>query len=234
MWRPCYNSARMALATAGFAHYVAGTRYPRQAIDIQTIIRPSHVSTEPAQARRIASRYVKALFDLALEQKKQDAVADDLKRLAATVAESDTLQRVMNNPTIDSVSKGSAFKSLANKAGVDTLTASFIDTLARQQRIAVLPQIAEQFAEALAEHKGEITAEIITAKKLPDSQIKQLEAALGKTTGKKVHVRLKQDASLIGGVIIKLGSVMLDHSVAGKLERMNVALKNQPMNASNA
>lgn len=177
-----------------------------------------------AETGLIAARYASALFELATEQKQQDQVKADLTQFRAVLAEGDRLTRLLTNPlmTRAEAEKAIAIVMEAMKAG--ELTRKFFVLLARERRLAVAPQAAEKFLALLAESRGELDVKVTSAEKLSGAQVKELEGSLSASTGKKVSVQASENPALLGGLQIRIGSKMLDHSVAGKLARMRLAL----------
>ncbi len=190
------------------------------------------MSLTRSESRQIAARYVEAFFELALEQKNAEKVDADLTALREVVAESSELQKLIHNPMASRAEKAAGFAGVLVKMNAHEQTIKFVEFLAHKQRLIVLVDVAELFHERVVAHNDELTAEVISAKALADKQVKDIKAALKKAVGKDVNIVTKEDASLIGGVIIKLGSRMLDHSVAGKLNRMSAHLKAQSLATS--
>ena len=187
------------------------------------------MSLTHAEARQIAARYVEAFFDLALKAKKEAKVADNLAALKAVMAESEELRKAVKNPMISVGEKKAVFAEILGRIGAEKTTGEFVDFLAEKQRLEVLSALADLFAAKLAAHKGELTAEITSAKKLKAAQKKEIEKVLKEAAGQPVSITTKEDPSIMGGVVIRMGSTLLDHSVAGKLNRLAVALKQPTM-----
>lgn len=173
---------------------------------------------------QISSRYAAALFALAQEQKKLDAVAGDLTSLAALVKDSNAFAALCYSPVIPRRVKIKAVEALIKKMKWNATTAQFLKVLAENQRLAALPAIAEAFSLKLREHKGEMVAEVLTAAKLDASTEKSLTAHLSKYTGKTVTLDVKQKPEILGGLTIRLGGVMIDTSISGKLNRLKEKL----------
>ncbi|MDW3204735.1 MAG: F0F1 ATP synthase subunit delta [Alphaproteobacteria bacterium] len=173
----------------------------------------------------IADRYAKALFDLADDGKQLDAVADDLRTLGALLDESEDLQRLVRSPVISRADQGKAMAAVLDKTGAGDLTRKFVGHVAANRRLSALKAISKAFLAELAARRGEVTAEVSSAKALSDAQIAAVEEALKKAVGGKVAVSHKVDPSLIGGLIVKVGSRMIDTSVATKLQRLKLAMK---------
>jgi F-type H+-transporting ATPase subunit delta len=173
----------------------------------------------------IAGRYAKALFDLADEAKQLDQVATDLRAIHAAIDESEDLRRLTRSPVISRADQGKAMGAVAERLGVSELTGKFLAHAAANRRLFALPNIIKAFLTELATRRGEIAAEVTSAKPLSEAQTAALEDALKKAVGGKVAVTTKTDQSLIGGLIVKVGSRMVDSSVATQLQRLKLAMK---------
>ncbi|MGO1119835.1 F0F1 ATP synthase subunit delta [Rhodovibrionaceae bacterium A322] len=173
----------------------------------------------------LARRYAAALFDLADSKDLLDVIAEDLRGLKALIAESDELQRLINSPLYDSEQQSKAVAAVLAKAGVNDLTQRFVGVVANNRRLFALPEIINGYLNELAQRRGEVTAEVTSAHALDDAQQKALTEALNKAIGGKVNVNLTVDADLLGGLIVKVGSRMIDSSVRSKLQRLQFAMK---------
>jgi F-type H+-transporting ATPase subunit delta len=178
-----------------------------------------------AGAKRIAERYVKALFDLTESASSTEKVEADLAALAASLAENEEFRQFLSNPLLTRDAQGKAMAALLKKMKANTLTQQFVATLAAQKRLIILPEIAALFSQWAAASRGEISAELISASALKPKEIEQVAASLSKTYGKKVNLDVREDTTLLGGVIVKVGSQQLDASLAGKINRLKIALK---------
>lgn len=173
----------------------------------------------------IADRYAHALFDLADENKQLDAVADDLRALSQLIAESDELTRLVRSPVLSRDEQGKAMAALLDKMGACDLTKKFTALVAAKRRLFALRAIARAYLEELAGRRGEVVADVAVAQELSAEQKEALEAALKKAVGGKVSMDLTVDPSLLGGLVVKVGSHMVDSSLSGKLQRMKFAMK---------
>lgn len=173
----------------------------------------------------VAGRYAIALFELAEEQNKLDEVAADVATIRALLAESADLRRLVASPVIGRDDQGQAIVAVLEKAGVSELTRNFVGVVARNRRLFVLDSMCVGFRELLASRRGEITAEIMTAAPLTDAQRDSLEQELRAALGSKVTLDPRVDASLLGGMIVKVGSRMVDSSLRTKLQRLELSLK---------
>jgi F-type H+-transporting ATPase subunit delta len=173
----------------------------------------------------IAERYAAALFELAEQEKALEAVETDLKALKGMIAESRDLQTVLRSPIIGRAEQGAAVTALASKAKWHKLSKNFLGLLARNRRLFALPGIIDAFLARLAAKRGEVTAKITSATALSAAQKKSLTTALKKAMGQDVLLDLEVDPSLLGGMVAKVGSRMIDASLKTKLQQLTLALK---------
>lgn len=173
----------------------------------------------------IASRYAAALFDLADEQGSLDTVAGDLARLTAAVDESTDLQRVLRSPVLDRNDQGKAIAAILERMEVSDLTRKFVGLIAKNRRLFALTDMIEGFLAELARRRGEISAEVTAARPLSDAQVNALQETLQKSLGGKVTVAPQVDPGLIGGLIVRVGSQMIDTSLRTQLNKMQLAMK---------
>ena len=173
----------------------------------------------------LAGRYASALLDLADEQKALDQVADDLKALRSLIAESEDLRRLLDSPVFSREEQRKAMTALMEKVGTGELTRRFVLVVADNHRLFALPAMIEAYLSELAQRRGEITAEVTAARNLSDAQQAALLEALRTSVGSKVQLDLKVDPALIGGLVVKVGSRMIDSSLRSKLQRLQLAMK---------
>lgn len=173
----------------------------------------------------IASRYATALFELAEDSKQLDAVAGDLRVISKLVDDSEDLRRVVRSPVLSRAEQGAAMSAILEKTGASDLTKKFIGHVSAGRRLFALQAMIRAFLEELASRRGEVTADVTSARDLTEAQVKAVEDALKKAVGGDVAVNLKTDPSLIGGLIVKVGSRMIDSSVSTKLQRLKLAMK---------
>jgi len=183
------------------------------------------MSLSHSELKRIATRYVDALFALAREQSALDPVARDLGAFHQAIAVSPELQKLLRNPMVDKASMQRVFAGLSQKIGIAKLTEQFLHTVIDNKRAEILACASELYQERLSAHRGIIHAEVTTAKPITAAQKDKLHGALKSASGKEVEIATKVDPKLIGGMVLRVGSRMLDRSVAGKLQRLKVALK---------
>ena len=178
-----------------------------------------------ATATGLAQRYATALFDLAKDDNKLDRVGDDLSGIVGLMAESKDLKRLIESPVISREEQGRAINAIAAKAGMDDLSQRFLGILANHRRLFALPWIAKAFSDMLAAHKGQIAAEVVSAVKLSPSELETLKTSIAGFVGQAVTVETRVDPALLGGVVVRVGSRMLDASLRTKLQQLEQALK---------
>ncbi len=181
--------------------------------------------SETPRATGLAGRYATALFELALSGKQLDAVADDLRSLRAMMAASADLRRAIKSPVISRQDHVKAVTALAQQAEMDDLTCRFLGFIAASRRLGALDGMIESYLALLAHYRGEITAEVTSATKLSPKHTEDVAAALKSAMGKTVTVDARIDASLLGGLVVKIGSKMIDTSLRTKLLKLQLAMK---------
>jgi F-type H+-transporting ATPase subunit delta len=175
-------------------------------------------------AHAIASRYATAIFALSEEAGVSDAVSGELLALAKAVKDSPALAQMLKNPLAGRDAKSGVLVLLAKKG--HELTRKTLETLAEQGRAELLPDIAEALAERVAAERGIVTAEVTSARPLAPAIEKQIAEALKAATGKDITMNLKQDPALLGGVSIRMGSLLLDATLQAALNDMRNKLHN--------
>ena len=173
----------------------------------------------------VAERYASSLYELAAEAKSVDAVAKDLDRIQAMIDGSADLQRLVSSPVFSSEDQSRAIVALMNKAGITGLVGNFIKVVAQNRRLFALPAIIRSFHGIVSRERGEVTADVRTAHALSAAQEKELKAALASVTGKTVTLNVTVDESLLGGLIVKVGSRQVDTSLRTKLSTLKHTLK---------
>lgn len=173
----------------------------------------------------LTGRYAAALFDLADEGKALDAVAGDLVALQKALGESEDLTRLVRSPVLDRDEQWKAMDALLAKMGANALTRKFLGVVTANRRLFALSGIIHAFLAELASRRGEVTADVISAHPLSDAQIKDLEASLKKALGGKVAIAPRVDSSILGGLIVKVGSRMIDSSLRTQLQKLKFAMK---------
>lgn len=173
----------------------------------------------------IAERYAAALFELAEQQNALDQVAADLKAFRDMAAASDDLTRLLRSPVIGRDAQIRAITAVAEKAGFSDLTRRFLGTLARNRRLFAVGGIAGAYLNRLAAKRGEVTATVMAATKLTDKQLASLTDTLKAAVGGSVAVNVTVDPSLLGGLVVRVGSRMIDNSLRTKLQHLQLAMK---------
>lgn len=174
----------------------------------------------------VAQRYASALFELAQESKAIDAVGADLDKMGGLLDASADLTRLVRSPVFSADDQARAIGAVMDKAGIGGLAANFVKLTAKNRRLFALTDMIKAYRSLVAAHRGEATAEVVSAEPLKPAHVEALKAALkGVTGGKDVMLSAKVDPSLIGGLVVKVGSRMIDTSVKSKLNSLKVALK---------
>jgi F-type H+-transporting ATPase subunit delta len=186
---------------------------------------PISVASDTSLAAGLAGRYATALYELADEAKQLDTIASDLARVRAMIDESDELRRMISSPLISREQQAKSIDALVVQAGVGDLTRRFVRIVASNRRLFALRSIIEVFTRMLAERRGELTAEVISARPLSPQQAEAVNAALRGAVGRKISMDLKVDSKLLGGLRVKVGSRLVDASLASKLQRLQLAMK---------
>lgn len=183
------------------------------------------VASETSLASGLAGRYATALYELADQERQLDAVAADLAKLKAMIDDSADLRRLVASPLISRDQQAKSMMSLIERAGVSDLTRRFVGMVARNRRLFALRSMIDVFNQILASRRGELTAQVVSAKKLSPAQVDAINAALRSAAGRKVMIDLKVDPKLLGGLRVKVGSRLVDASLASKLQRLQLAMK---------
>jgi F-type H+-transporting ATPase subunit delta len=173
----------------------------------------------------VASRYATALFELASESNAVDAVKADLDRFDALLAESADLNRLVRSPVFSADEQAHALSAVLERAGIGGLAAKFLKLVAANRRLFAIRDMTKAFRDLVATAKGEATAEVTVAEPLKDEHLAALAAALKSVSGKSVSLDVKIDPSIIGGLVVKLGSRMVDTSLQTKLNAIRHAMK---------
>jgi F-type H+-transporting ATPase subunit delta len=173
----------------------------------------------------IAQPYASALYDLAKEQGQLDAVEADLIAISGLIAESPDFSRFLRSPVITGDVKADAMDTILAKANASLVVANFIKVVARNGRLFTLPVIITTFRTIAAKARGEVSAEVTSATPLSSDQVANLAETLKAKIGKTVTLTQFVDPSLIGGLIVKVGSQMIDSSLKTKLSAMKIAMK---------
>lgn len=183
------------------------------------------MAAEATSVSGLAERYAAALFDLAEERKVLDAVAADLQTLRAMLRDSADFRRLIRSPVLSREAQGKAIAALAETAQVSALTGNFLGLLAQRRRLLALPEMIDAYLRRLAAKRGEVTAQVLTAQDLTPAQREAVNEQLRKAVGRKVAIDVEVDPGLLGGLVVKVGSRMVDASLRSKLHRLQLAMK---------
>jgi F-type H+-transporting ATPase subunit delta len=188
-------------------------------------MRAVDVATDEPLMASVAGRYASALFELAAEEGKVAEVEGDMTRFQALMDESADFVRMIRSPVIASEDQEKALSAVLAKVGFGALSVNFFKLLAKNRRLFAASDVVRDFQSLAARARGEVRAEVTAASSLSDQQVEDLKAALKATVGKDVTLAQKVDPSILGGLIVKIGSRMVDSSLKTKLEGMRFALK---------
>ena len=180
---------------------------------------------EGAIVSGMAGRYATALFELAREQNAIDTVKVNLDRFDALVAEIADLARLLRSPVLSADEQGRALSGVLDKVGIDGLAANFLKLVATNRRLFAALDMVKAYRALVAKHKGEVTAEVTVAEKPSEAHLAAIKDALKAVTKKDVQVDVKVDPAIIGGLVVKLGSRMVDSSLRTKLNAIKLAMK---------
>lgn len=173
----------------------------------------------------LAGRYATALFALAKENNSIDAVQASLDTLSVAMAESDDLRALTSSPVLSREDAGKAIAATAKALGIDPLSTNMLGVLAANRRLDQIPAVIRAYSTLASDHRGEITAEVTSAHPLDDKQIEALKAQLKKRVGSDVSVSTAVDSSILGGLVVKIGSQMIDSSIKTRLNTLSQAMK---------
>jgi F-type H+-transporting ATPase subunit delta len=186
------------------------------------------VASETTGVTGLAERYAAALFDLADERRMLDEIASDLRQLRAMLQGSGDFVRLIRSPVLSRDQQAKAVGVLAERAGLSPLVRDFLAVVARNRRLFAVPAIIEAYLAKLAARRGEVNAQVTAAQALNEAQLGTLNEQLRRSIGSRVSVDVRIDPGLIGGMIVKVGSRMVDGSIKSKLQRLQLAMKNIP------
>ena len=191
--------------------------------------RPERVSVQMSSDDPIisgmAGRYATALFELAQEADQLDQVETDLNSFQTMLDKSDDLMRLVRSPVFSANEQLKAVDAVFEKAGIGGLTANFFKLVTQNRRLFAARDMLRAFRALLAKHRGEVTADVTSAVALSDEQMNSLKKTLKASIGQDVHLNTHIDPTLLGGLIVKVGSRMIDSSLRTKLNSLKVAMK---------
>ena len=183
------------------------------------------MAAEDPSVSGVSGRYATALFELARDEKSIDAVKADLDRFVAMLAESDDLKRLVRSPVFAADAQARALGAVLEKAEISGIAANFLKVLTANRRLFAVSDVIRAFNALVAKFKGEATADVTVADALSEKNLDALKVALKSVTGKDVTLNVNVDPSIIGGLVLKLGSRMIDSSLRTKLNSIKHAMK---------
>ena len=173
----------------------------------------------------IADRYASALYDLASENKEVDSFLDNLKNFKNAIDNNKELSLLVRSPLISSNDKLEVLLKLASSLNLTKLSITFLKVVSNNKRFASLSSIVSQFVKINANKRGDILADVTSADKLSDEQKENIKDQLRTILGDKLSLSFKIDKKIIGGLIVKVGSKMIDTSLANKINKLKIAMK---------
>ena len=173
----------------------------------------------------VPGRYASALFELASEEKATEEVSRQLSTFQSAIDQSEDLARLVRSPVFSSEDQINALTAVAGQLGITGATLNFLKLTAKNRRLSVVPDMIKAYATLLASSKGEIAGEVTSAEPLSADQLNDLKAALKSSLGRDVALSTRVDSSILGGLIVKVGSRMMDNSLKTKLQNLKIAMK---------
>ena len=173
----------------------------------------------------VAGRYASALFDLPREADEIDAVNTNLDRFEALVAESADLERLVRSPVFTADEQLQAVSTVLDRAGIGGVAARFVKLVTTNRRLFLVREMVRAYRNLVAQHRGQAPAEVTVAEEIKDDHVVALRNALKAVSGKEVDIKVKVDPAIIGGLVVKFGSRMVDSSLRTKLNSIKHAMK---------
>jgi F-type H+-transporting ATPase subunit delta len=173
----------------------------------------------------VAGRYSTALFELGLEANALDPILNELNRFHEAVDAVDDLARLIKSPVFTADEQARAISAILEEMKIEGLTANFLKLVAKNRRLFVLPDMIKAFRALVARHRGQTNAEIVSATKLEEGQVRALQSALKAALHKDVQLEERIDPAILGGLIVKVGSRMIDTSLRTKLNSLKQVMK---------
>ena len=183
------------------------------------------MAAENPSVSGVSGRYATALFELARDERSIDAVKTDLDRFGAMLTANPDLMRLVRSPVFSAGEQLKALTAVLDHAGISGITAKFLKVLTANRRLFAVADVIDAFGTLVSKFKGEATAEVTVAESLSDKNLEALKSALKSVTGKDVALNVKVDPTIIGGLVVKLGSRMVDSSLRTKLNSIKHAMK---------
>lgn len=182
--------------------------------------------SEPASiSTGIANRYAQAVFDLAKEDGQLPAVEADITALDAALRDSADLRSLISSPIYSRDEQGAAIAAIGDRMGLSPVMRNVLGLMAQKRRLFVLPNLVQGLRDRIAQARGEMSAEVVSAQPLSQEQAQRLAETLSAQAGKTVRLETRVDPSLIGGLVVRLGSRMIDTSIRAKLGQMQNMMK---------
>jgi F-type H+-transporting ATPase subunit delta len=185
----------------------------------------NHVSSDDPMMASMAGRYAAALFELAKDQQQLEQVERDLASLQTMLVGSADLRRLVLSPVISAEDQAKALGAVLQKAGISGLTANFVKLIAKNRRLFAAGDMMKAFRALVARERGEVSADVASAHALTPEQMQLLSDTLRTSIGKNVRIDTRVDPNLLGGLVVKVGSRMIDSSLRTKLNNLKVVMK---------
>jgi len=183
------------------------------------------MASQLASGDLVSDRYASALYDLASEKKLVDPVLEDLSNLKNILKDNKELSLVVKSPLITSIDKLNIFESLLKKINANELTSTFLKVIEKNKRFSNLASIITQFMNINSQKRGDVLADITSADELNDDQKNNITNQLKSILGDKLSLSFDVDKNIMGGLIVKVGSKMIDTSLANKINKLKIAMK---------
>ena len=183
------------------------------------------MASQLASGDLVSDRYASALYDLAAEKKLVDPVLEDLSNLKNILKDNKELSLVVKSPLITSIDKLNIFESLLKKINANELTSTFLKVIEKNKRFSNLASIITQFMNINSQKRGDVLADITSADELNDDQKNNITNQLKSILGDKLSLSFDVDTNIMGGLIVKVGSKMIDTSLANKINKLKIAMK---------
>ena len=183
------------------------------------------MASQLASGDLVSDRYASALYDLAAEKKLVDPVVEDLSNLKNILKDNKELSLVVKSPLITSIDKLNIFESLLKKINANELTSTFLKVIEKNKRFSNLASIITQFMNINSQKRGDVLADITSAGELNDDQKNNITNQLKSILGDKLSLSFDVDKNIMGGLIVKVGSKMIDTSLANKINKLKIAMK---------
>ena len=183
------------------------------------------MASQFASGNLVSDRYASALYDLAAEKKLVDPVLEDLSNLKNMLKDNKELSLVIKSPLITSIDKLNIFESLLKKTNANELTSTFLKVIEKNKRFSNLASIITQFISINSQKRGDVLADITSADELNDEQKNNITNQLKSILGDKLSLSFDVDKNIMGGLIVKVGSKMIDTSLANKINKLKIAMK---------